>query len=95
MQLELLHSLLYGPGVWQSSDSSPSNIQSCVGEIFGHHNRLRSQGRDTYSRQYEGIGNLGVQRAWSEIMNVLVNPKGSVGRWNLDFWRLEQFYTNF
>jgi hypothetical protein len=29
------------------------------------------------------------------IMNVLENPKGSVGRWNLNFWRLEQFYTNF
>jgi hypothetical protein len=28
-------------------------------------------------------------------MNVLVNPKGSVGRWYLNFWRLEQFYTNF
>jgi hypothetical protein len=26
---------------------------------------------------------------------VLANPKGSVGRWNLNFWRLEQFYTNF
>jgi hypothetical protein len=25
------------------------------------------------------------------IMNVLANPKGSVGRWNLKFWRLEQF----
>jgi hypothetical protein len=34
-----------------------------------------------------------VRRAWSEIMNVLANPKGSVGRWNLNFWRLEQFYT--
>ena len=29
------------------------------------------------------------------IMNVLANPKGSVGRWNLNFWRLDQFYTNF
>jgi len=29
------------------------------------------------------------------IMNVLANPKESVGRWNLNFWRLEQFYTNF
>jgi hypothetical protein len=29
------------------------------------------------------------------IMNVLANPKGSVGRWNLNFWRFEQFYTNF
>jgi hypothetical protein len=38
---------------------------------------------------------MGVQRAWSEIMNVLANPKGSVGRWNLNFWRLEQFYTIF
>ena len=28
-------------------------------------------------------------------MNVLANPKGSVGRRNLNFWRLEQFYTNF
>ncbi len=28
-------------------------------------------------------------------MNVLANPKGSVGRWNQKFWRLEQFYTNF
>jgi hypothetical protein len=27
-----------------------------------------------------------VQRAWSEIMNVLANPKGSVGRWNMNFW---------
>jgi hypothetical protein len=35
-----------------------------------------------------------VQRAWSEIMNVLANPKGSVGCWNLNFWILEQFYTN-
>jgi hypothetical protein len=26
---------------------------------------------------------MGVQRAWSEIMNVLANPKGSVGHWNL------------
>jgi hypothetical protein len=41
------------------------------------------------------VGNLGVQRAWSEIMNVLANPRGSVGHWNLNFWRLEQFYTNF
>ena len=38
---------------------------------------------------------MGVQRACSEIMNVLANPKGRVGRWNLSFWRLEQFYTNF
>jgi hypothetical protein len=29
------------------------------------------------------------------IMNVLAHPKGSVERWNLSFWRLEQFYTNF
>jgi hypothetical protein len=29
------------------------------------------------------------------IMNVLANSKGSVGRWNLNFWRLEQYYTNF
>ena len=29
------------------------------------------------------------------IMNVLANPKESVGHWNLNFWRLEQFYTNF
>jgi hypothetical protein len=29
------------------------------------------------------------------IMNVLANPKGSVGCWNLNFWRLEQFYTSF
>jgi hypothetical protein len=28
-------------------------------------------------------------------MNVLANPKGSVGRWNMNFWRLEQFYANF
>jgi hypothetical protein len=41
--------------------------------------------------QYKGIGNLGVQRASSEIMNVLANPKGSVEHWNLNFWRLEQF----
>jgi hypothetical protein len=30
-------------------------------------------------------------------MNVLANPKGSVGHWNLNFWRLsnvEQFHTN-
>jgi hypothetical protein len=31
---------------------------------------------------------------WSAIMNVLANPKGRVGRWNLNFWRLEQFYTS-
>jgi hypothetical protein len=36
-----------------------------------------------------------VQRAWTEIMNVLANPKGSVGRWNLHFRRLEQVYTIF
>jgi hypothetical protein len=36
-----------------------------------------------------------VQRAWSEIMNVLANPKGSVGHWNLNFWRLEQFLYKF
>jgi hypothetical protein len=36
-----------------------------------------------------------VQRAWSEIMNVLANPKGSAWRWNLNFWRLEQFYKFF
>jgi hypothetical protein len=29
------------------------------------------------------------------IMNVLANPTGSVGRWNLNFWRLEQFNTSF
>jgi hypothetical protein len=29
------------------------------------------------------------------IMNVLAYPKGSVGSWNLNFWRLEQFCTNF
>jgi hypothetical protein len=29
------------------------------------------------------------------IMNVLANPKGSAGRWNLSFWRLELFNTNF
>jgi hypothetical protein len=28
-------------------------------------------------------------------MNVLANPKGSVGCWNLNFGRLEQFYTMF
>ena len=30
---------------------------------------------------------MGVQRAWSEIMNVLANLKGSVGRWNLNLIR--------
>jgi hypothetical protein len=30
-----------------------------------------------------------------KIMNVLANLKGSVGRWNLNFWRLEKFYTIF
>jgi hypothetical protein len=29
------------------------------------------------------------------IMNVLANPNESVRRWNLNFWRLEQFCTNF
>jgi hypothetical protein len=53
------------------------------------------EGRDTHSWQYKGICNSGVQRTWSEIMNVLANPKGSVGRWNLNFRRLEQFHTNF
>jgi hypothetical protein len=38
---------------------------------------------------------MGVQRAWSEIMNVLANPKGSVGHWNLNFLKLKQLYTNF
>jgi hypothetical protein len=28
-------------------------------------------------------------------MNVLTNPKESDGHWNLNFWRLEQFYANF
>jgi hypothetical protein len=37
---------------------------------------------------------MGVQRAWSEIMNVLANLKGSAEHWNLNFWRLEQFNTN-
>ena len=38
---------------------------------------------------------MGVQRAWSGIMNVLPNLKGSVGPWTLKFWMLEQFFTNF
>jgi hypothetical protein len=38
---------------------------------------------------------MGVQRAWSEVMNVLANPKGSVGRSNPNFWRLEQFLHEF
>jgi hypothetical protein len=33
---------------------------------------------------------MGVRRAWSEVMNVLANPKGSVGRWNRNFWRLSR-----
>ena len=33
----------------------------------------------------KGIGNLGVQRAWIEIMNVLANPKGSAWCWNVNF----------
>jgi hypothetical protein len=57
--------------------------------------RAKVESRDTYSWQYKGIGNQGVQRAWSEIMNVLANPKGSARRWNLNFWRVKQFYTNF
>ena len=44
---------------------------------------------------YKGIGNMRVQKGWSEIMNVLANPKGSARRWNLKFWMLEQLYTNF
>jgi hypothetical protein len=28
-------------------------------------------------------------------MNVLANLKGSARHWNLNSWRLEQFYTNF
>jgi hypothetical protein len=28
-------------------------------------------------------------------MNVLANMKGSVGRWNLNFGGLSNFYTNF
>jgi len=28
-------------------------------------------------------------------MNVLANSKGSVGRWNLNFLRFEQFYIIF
>jgi hypothetical protein len=43
----------------------------------------------------KGIGNMGVQRAWSEIMNVLANPKGNVGRWNLNFWSLSKFTQFF
>jgi hypothetical protein len=38
---------------------------------------------------------MGVQRAWSEIVNVLANPKVSGGRWNLNFWMLDQFYIDF
>ena len=30
-----------------------------------------------------------VQRAWSGILNVLANLKGSDGRWNLNFWTIE------
>jgi hypothetical protein len=41
------------------------------------------------------MDNLGVQRAWSEIMNVLANPKGSVGRWNLNFGGLSNFTQSF
>jgi hypothetical protein len=44
---------------------------------------------------YKGIGNLGVQRVWREIMNVLANPKGSVGRWNLNFGVLSNFTQIF
>jgi hypothetical protein len=28
-------------------------------------------------------------------MNVLANPERSVGHWNLNIWRLKQFYTIF
>jgi len=41
-----------------------------------------------HDNQYKGIGNLGVQRAWSElIMNVLANPKGKC--WALECEFLE------
>jgi hypothetical protein len=36
-----------------------------------------------------------VQRAWSEIMNVLANMKGSVGRWNMKFGGLSNFIQIF
>jgi hypothetical protein len=40
---------------------------------------------------HDSIRDLGVQRAWSEFMNVLANPKGSVGRWNMNFGGLSSF----
>jgi hypothetical protein len=37
-----------------------------------------------------------VQRAWSEIMNILANPKKSVGRWNIyEFGGLSNFKQFF
>ena len=46
--------------------------------------------RDTYSWQYKGIDNLGMQRACSEHHECVTKSKGSVGRWNLNFWRLSR-----
>ena len=37
----------------------------------------------------------GVQRAWSEIMNVLADPKGSARRWNLEFLEAWAILHNF
>jgi hypothetical protein len=73
----------------------PKKTTAIKKTLIIHHwlSKSSQQGRDTYSWQCRGIGHLGVQRAWSGIMNVLANPKGSVGRWNLNFWRLEQFHT--
>jgi hypothetical protein len=48
--------------------------------------RCRCRSRTT-GLALEGIGNLGVQRAWREIMNVLANPKGKC--WVLEFEFLE------
>jgi hypothetical protein len=85
------------PGSRQCRDISSSELtlirrimhtRSPIVETVGHFG-LQPPLRD------KGIGNLGVQRAWSEIINVFANLKGSVGCWNLNFWRLEQLYTNF
>jgi hypothetical protein len=39
------------------------------------------------------LHDLGVQRAWSEIMHVLANPKGSVGRCRQLFQAVDLFKT--
>jgi hypothetical protein len=66
---------IVGSGVFSSL---VSNRVSCKVETPIHDNIRESV---TWECKEHGVN----------IMNVLANPKGSVGRWNLNFWRLSNF----